>query len=75
MKQKNQLSIRIIEQPENDEMHQQELSEILGGWNCGSYTKRIILKDKCREWDSLSCANPNSGENYCGKYNSILKKV
>ena len=55
-------------------MHQQELSEILGGWNCGSYTKRFILKDKCREWDKSGCTNPNGGENYCGSYNSTFIK-
>lgn len=75
MKQKKESLINIIEPPASEVMDNKDLSEVLGGWNCGSYTKRPILKDKCKEWDKNSCSNPNSGENYCVSYGSILRKL
>lgn len=75
MRRQKASSITIIEQPQQCILEASELSEILGGWNCGSYSKRPILKDKCQEWDKSTCASPNSGENYCGKYHSYFKDM
>lgn len=64
----------IIEAPQRDFILPQELANILGGWNCGSYSKRLLLKDKCKEWDKSPCSKTREVDNYCGKYSSSLRK-
>ena len=68
MKNQNKAAITIIESPEYDVMDQAELSEILGGWNCGSYTHRLLLWDTCKQWDKKPCTGNKRSHGYCLKY-------
>lgn len=63
--------IQLIEEPANEELIQQELEEILGGWNCGTYSNGWF-RDKCTQWNSGSCDVPTNGKNYCVVYDKHI---
>lgn len=66
--------IHIIEHPCDETLKDYELSAILGGWNCGSYTKHSIFNSTCNEWNSGSCTD-RSQKNYCEKYSKGKKQA
>jgi len=73
MKDRDKAAIKIIESPEYDSMDQEELSEILGGWNCDTYTKYPYFRFQCHEWISGPCRDSRK-RNYCNKYSIVKKK-
>lgn len=73
MKDRNKAAITIIESPEYDVMAHEELSEILGGWNCDTYTKYPYFRFQCHEWISGPCRDSRK-RNYCNKYSIVKKK-
>lgn len=57
--------INLIEEPLSEEIIQQELEEVLGGWNCGTYSDGWF-RDKCKEWNSGNCTEETAkSANYC----------
>lgn len=58
--------ISLIEEPRSEEVIQQELEEVLGGWNCGTYSNGWF-RNSCTEWNSADCREA-AVANYCIKY-------
>lgn len=73
MKHRNKAAITVIESPGYDVMDREELGAILGGWNCGSYTKFPYFKFECHEWTSGACTDSGK-KDYCNKYSIVKKK-
>lgn len=61
------LNIKLIENPSEDLLHNEELAQVLGGWNCGSYTQHSLFSATCSEWNSGACSD-SSKRNYCVQY-------
>lgn len=61
--------IRLIEEPRSEEVIQQELEEVLGGWNCGSYNDGWFF-DRCNQWNQGTCNTDRSSHDFCGTYTS-----
>lgn len=60
--------INLIEEPRSEEVIQQELEEVLGGWNCSSFYKNQSGGNTCSAWDSGACQmQPTTGD-YCKTY-------
>lgn len=70
---KSGINIRLIEDPSEEILHDEELAEAIGGWNCGSYTKYSFFRSSCLEWNSGACTD-TSKKNYCIEYTKAKKK-
>lgn len=63
--------IKLVEEPQSEEVLQRELEEALGGWNCGTYSNGWF-RDKCKGFDSGICTKNINGNNYCDIYNTHI---
>lgn len=61
--------INLIEEPRSEEVIQQELEEVLGGWNCGSYYKNPATgNNTCSVYDFSVCTTQPTSGGYCATY-------
>lgn len=63
--------ITLIEEPRSEEMIQRELEEVLGGWNCGTFSDGWF-RDKCKNFNNKSCTDGSGAENYCIEYSKHI---